>query len=256
MKLNYHRTGEGPALLILHGLFGTWENWGAQIKMLAKDYDVIAADLRNHGESPHADDTGYAAMADDVLELMDHLSLEQAHILGHSMGGKVAMQLAQAHPSRVRSLIVADIAPVNYGAHHDQVFKGLFNVQLDGLKSRSEADKQLAEHIEIPGVRAFLLKNLQKDQDGRFVWKMNLNGLHQGYSSISSEPPAESPYNGPVLFIKGGDSDYLKQEHADAIRSRFPNARFKVIEGTGHWLHAEKPGAFNRIVERFLDDQA
>lgn len=255
MQLNYHRTGQGPALIILHGLFGTWENWGAQIKMLAEQYDVIAADLRNHGASPHSDQLSYALMAEDVIELMDSLKLDSVLLLGHSMGGKVAMQLAIEHPERVEKLIVADIAPVTYGRHHDDVFMGLFNVELDGLKSRSAADKQLAEHVEIPGVRAFLLKNLQRDSEGKFGWKMNLDALHQEYHEISAAP-AEGQYSGPTLFIKGGDSNYLKPEYADAIKSRFPNVSYKIIEGTGHWLHAEKPAAFNRIVERFLSDQA
>lgn len=255
MQLNYHRTGQGPALIILHGLFGTWENWGAQIKMLAEQYDVIAADLRNHGASPHSDELSYHLMAEDVIELMDKQQLDKVLLLGHSMGGKVAMQLAMDHPARVRKLIVADIAPVNYGRHHDDVFQGLFNVELEGLKSRSAADKQLAEHVEIPGVRAFLLKNLQRDKDGNFGWKMNLEALHREYHEISAAPQ-QGRYEGPTLFIKGGDSDYLKPEYAEAIQSRFPDASFKIIEGTGHWLHAEKPAAFNRIVERFLSDQA
>lgn len=256
MELNYHRTGTGPTLIILHGLFGSWENWGAQIKMLSEHYDIVAADLRNHGASPHADAIDYPLMAGDVIELMDRLGIEQTLLLGHSMGGKVAMQLALEHPQRVRKLIVADIAPVGYPAHHDEVFKGLFNVDLEQIRSRAEADAQLAECIDSAGIRAFLLKNLNRSRDGRFSWKMNPRALRNAYDSISAAPPASGHYDGPVLFIKGGDSDYLQPEHAAAIKARFPNAEYKIIEGAGHWLHAEKPAAFNRLVERFLATQA
>lgn len=254
MELNYHRTGNGPTLMILHGLFGTWENWGAQIKMLADRYDIIAADLRNHGASPHSDTTDYHLMAEDVIELMDRLGIDRTLMLGHSMGGKVAMQLALDHPGRIDKLIVADIAPVDYGPHHEAVFRGLFNVDLAAIRSRADADARLAEHIDSAGVRAFLLKNLQRSRDGGFSWKMNLKALHDAYDRITAAPSASGQFDGPVLFIKGGNSEYLLPEHADAIKARFPNARYKVIEGTGHWLHAEKPAAFNRLVERFLSE--
>lgn len=252
MELHYHRTGTGPTLLILHGLFGTWENWGSQIKKLSERFDIIAADLRNHGRSPHDDRISYPLMAEDVIELMDRLDIEKASVLGHSMGGKVAMQLALDHPDRVEKLIVADIAPVQYGPHHEDVFKGLFSVDLDSVNSRGGADKQMAEHIASPGVRSFLLKNLQRDDEGRFDWKMNLPVLHGEYQHISAAPAAQGQYTGPVLFIKGGDSNYLLPQHQEAIKSLFPNAGYKVIEGAGHWLHAEKPVVFNGLVERFL----
>lgn len=255
MELHYHRTGSGPTLLILHGLFGTWENWGFQVKKLSEKFDIIAADLRNHGSSPHDDSISYHLMAEDVIALMDRLGIDKASILGHSMGGKVAMQLALDHPQRVERLIVADIAPVEYPPHHSDVFAGLFNVDLAAITSRSAADQQLAEHIDSAGVRGFLLKNLQRAAEGGFSWKMNLEALHREYRHIAAAP-TEGVYSGPVLFIKGGDSDYLLPEHADAIKSRFPNAGYKVIDGVGHWLHAEKPAAFNRLVERFLDAQA
>ena len=256
MELNYHRSGSGPTLIILHGLFGSWENWRAQIKKLAEHYDVIAPDLRNHGGSPHAEEIDYALMADDLIELMDRLGIEQALLLGHSMGGKVAMQLALEHPSRVQKLIVADIAPVAYGDHHQEVFQGLFNVDLAQLRSRADADAQLAEYIDSAAVRAFLLKNLQRSRDGVFSWKMHLQALYDSYQNISAAPSAEGQYDGPVLFIKGGASDYLLPQHAAAIKARFPHAQYKIIDGAGHWLHAEKPAAFNRLLERFLSAKA
>lgn len=252
MELNHHRSGKGPTLIILHGLFGSWENWRAQIKRLAEHYDTLAVDLRNHGGSPHEEAIDYPLMAADVVELMDRLGIEQAMLLGHSMGGKVAMQLALDHPQRVQKLIVADIAPVAYPRHHDEVFKGLFSVPLDRIRSRTEADAWLAKQIKDQGVRAFLLKNLVRSREGQFGWKMNLDALYAAYDRISAAPSGEGPYTGPVLFIKGGRSDYLKAEYAERIRALFPHASFKVIEGAGHWLHAEKPTAFNRLVENFL----
>ena len=251
MKLFHQIYGSGEPLLILHGLFGTYENWGSQIKTLSEHFQVIAVDLRNHGRSPHSDEISYPLMANDILSLMDELNLERAHILGHSMGGKVAMQLALTAPDRLQKLIVVDIAPVLYTPHHDDVFQGLFNIQLDGLKSRGAADQQLAEYVEEPSVRAFLLKNLYRTEDKQFAWRMNLPVLHSEYHHIS-QPPAGSPHKGETLFIKGANSDYLIPAYRDQVVGLFPKASYKVIEGAGHWPHAEKAEMFSRIVLKFL----
>ena len=251
MKLFHQIYGAGEPLLILHGLFGTYENWGSQIKGLAEHFQVIAVDLRNHGRSPHDDKFTYPAMAADVLELMDDLELESAHILGHSMGGKVAMQLALTAPERLRKLVVVDIAPVTYTPHHDDVFKGLFSITLEGLKSRGEADKQLAEHVDELSVRAFLLKNLYRTEDKQFAWRMNLPVLHSQYSNISLAPEG-TPFSGDTLFIKGANSDYLIPAYRDQVVGLFPKANYKMIDGAGHWPHAEKPEMFSRIVLKFL----
>lgn len=251
MKLFHQIYGAGEPLLILHGLFGTYENWGSQIKGLAEHFQVIAVDLRNHGRSPHADEFTYPAMAHDVLELMDDLGLDNAHILGHSMGGKVAMQIALTAPERLRKLVVVDIAPVTYTPHHDDVFKGLFSITLEGLKSRGEADKQLAEHVDELSVRAFLLKNLYRTEDKQFAWRMNLPVLHSQYSKISLAPEG-TPFSGDTLFIKGANSDYLIPAYRDQVVGLFPKANYKMIDGAGHWPHAEKPEMFSRIVLKFL----
>jgi len=251
VKLFHQIYGAGEPLLILHGLFGTYENWGSQIKGLAEHFQVIAVDLRNHGRSPHSDEFTYPAMAADVLALMDELGLESAHVLGHSMGGKVAMQLALNAPERLRKLIVVDIAPVTYQPHHDGVFKGLFSIELEGLKSRGEADKQLAQHVMEPSVRAFLLKNLYRNEQKQFAWRMNLAVLHGQYSNISLAPEG-TPYSGETLFIKGANSDYLLPEYRDQVIGLFPAASYKIIDGAGHWPHAEKAEMFSRIVLKFL----
>ncbi|MFN3882601.1 MAG: alpha/beta fold hydrolase [Nitrincola lacisaponensis] len=253
MKLHYQRTGQGTPLIILHGLFGTLENWGAQIKALAEHHDVIAVDLRNHGRSPHSMDMSYPLMAEDVIELMDDLQLSQVNLMGHSMGGKVAMQMALSYPQRIARLLLVDIAPVSYPPHHEAVFKGLFSIDLTSLTSRADADKQLQAWVEEAGVRAFLLKNLYRNEQGQFAWRMNLDCLRSEYDAIAAAPEGPA-FKGPTRFIKGGLSHYLKPEHTDAVRQRFPNADVKVIEDAGHWPHAEKPALFTRLVERFFSD--
>ncbi|WP_151669604.1 alpha/beta fold hydrolase [Nitrincola schmidtii] len=251
MKLHYQRSGQGEPLVILHGLFGTLENWGSHIKNLSEHYDVIAADLRNHGRSPHSPEISYPIMANDVVELLDDLELEEVNLLGHSMGGKVAMQIALNHGARVKKLMVADIAPVVYPPHHEQVFAGLFNVNLASLTSRSDADKQLQAFIDEPGIRAFLLKNLYRNDESQFAWRMNLNALKSEYDHIAAAPSGIA-FSGPTRFIKGGSSNYVRAEHTEAVKLLFPNADVKVIAEAGHWLHAEKPALFLRQVEQFF----
>jgi esterase len=251
MQLHYQIQGQGEPLLILHGLFGSLDNWGSQAKALAQQFQVISVDLRNHGRSPHSDEMSYAAMAQDLIELLDSLNSARARILGHSMGGKVAMQLALNVPERIERLIVVDIAPVQYPHHHDDVFKGLFAVELNTLKSRADAEKQLAPLVEDPMVRAFLLRNLYRTDAGGFAWRINLEGLHRSYAGIAAAPQG-TPFEGPTLFIKGGNSDYIRPHHRDALLALFPNAGYKVIDGAGHWPQAEKPALTTRLIENFL----
>ncbi|WP_415902870.1 alpha/beta fold hydrolase [Neptuniibacter sp. QD29_5] len=251
MKLNYQIHGEGEPLIILHGLFGTLENWGAQIKVLSEHFQVIAADMRNHGRSPHSAEIDYELMASDIAELMQDLKLNKAHIIGHSMGGKAAMQFAITHPELIAKLVIVDIAPVEYTPHHDDVFKGLFSVDLASLKSRSDADKQLADYVDELGVRAFLLKNLYRTKDKKFAWRMNLDALHSQYSNISAAPQG-NPYTNPVLFIKGAKSDYLLPKYRDAVLGLFPKADYKIIQSAGHWPHAEKPAEFTQLILDYL----
>jgi len=251
MKLNYQIHGEGEPLIILHGLFGTLENWGAQIKVLSENFRVIAADMRNHGRSPHSAEIDYELMASDIAELMQDLNLNKAHIIGHSMGGKAAMQFAITHPELIKKLIIVDIAPVEYSPHHDDVFKGLFSVDLASLKSRGDADKQLSTYVDELGVRAFLLKNLYRTEDKKFAWRMNLDALHNQYSNISAAPQGD-PYTNPVLFIKGAKSDYLLPKYRDAVLGLFPKADYKIIQDAGHWPHAEKPAEFTQLILDYL----
>jgi len=251
MNLHYQISGEGSPLIILHGLFGTLENWGSQTSTLSQQHQVIAVDLRNHGQSPHSDAMDYPSMAQDIIDLMDSLELKAVDIIGHSMGGKVAMQIALNYPDRVNKLIIVDISPVSYNAHHQSIFQGLFSIDLDTLKSRSSADKQLSHYVDEPGIRAFLLKNLYKKSDGAFSWRPNLPALHDQYSKISNAPTGTT-FSGKTLFIKGMNSQYILAEHQTSIQSLFSKASFKMIEGAGHWPHAEKPNIFSSIILKFL----
>ncbi|MFP8966404.1 alpha/beta fold hydrolase [Pokkaliibacter sp. CJK22405] len=249
--LHYQRQGHGQPLVILHGLFGSLDNWNSITRQLAEHYDVISVDLRNHGRSFHAEPHDYSSMSSDVLALLDALQLESILLMGHSMGGKAAMQLAMQHSERIARLIVVDIAPVDYPRHHDDVFSGLNSLNLSELKSRSAADKALTPFIDDMSVRQFLLRSLYKNDEGKFAWRFNLQQLESDYRFISKAPEGEN-YAGPALFIKGANSHYLKQEYASAVTRRFPDASYKIIQDTGHWPHAEKPELFLSVVERFL----
>ncbi|MEH6625865.1 MAG: alpha/beta fold hydrolase [Motiliproteus sp.] len=251
MKLHYKVSGHGKPLVILHGLFGSLDNWAGQTKRLSEHFQVYAVDLRNHGLSPWSAQMDYPAMRDDLVEFLNDHDLEQILLLGHSMGGKAAMQLALDHPDLIHKLVIVDIAPVRYSANHNDVFKGLFNVDLTHIQSRSEADQALSEYIDETGVRQFLLKNLYRDHH-HFAWRMNLNGLNKSYDDIADAPNSHGHYQGPTMFIKGGASDYIQESHRNAIQKYFPNASARIMEGVGHWPHAEKPAAFTKLLLRFL----
>ncbi len=251
-RLHYKVFGDhGPPLLILHGLFGSLENWASQAKMFSRHLRVIAVDLRNHGRSPHVAEMGYAIMADDVLQLLQHLGIDKTHLIGHSMGGKTAMQFALDHAGHVGKLIVVDIAPKRYPRHHDEILDALMSIDLATLTSRSEADAQIASAAPDPAIRSFLLKNLQRCDD-RFSWKINLPVLRDDYDKIAAEVVADRPFVGDTLFIKGGNSEYVLPGDKPAITRLFPNARAKSIQNAGHWPHVEKAAIFTKIVSDFL----
>lgn len=258
VQLNSRVTGEGVPLILLHGLFGSLENLGAVARGLEDGWQVHALDLRNHGSSPHTDAMDYPAMAEDVIGYMDSQGFDKAAVLGHSMGGKVAMQLAMTAPERVERIIVADIAPVTYKPGHDEILEGLTSVDLARVKSRADAGRQLEAYIETPAVRQFLLKNLvrvpaadQQPGEPAFRWRLNLPVIERCYGNLAAAPEG-APYKGPVLFIKGADSAYIQEKHRDIIRQGFPAAEVKIVQGAGHWLHAEKTDTFVALCRRFL----
>jgi len=243
---------QGDALIILHGLFGSSDNLGRIANELSKDFQVHSLDLRNHGESFHTEEMSYELMTEDVIHYMDEQNLDRVSILGHSMGGKVAMSIALTHSERINKLIVADISPVTYTAHHNEIFKGLLAVDFDQDKTRSAVDKRLSSYIETLGVRQFLMKNLIQRDQGIFSWKMNLLAIYKNYSKILEGLSNDEPYLGKVLFIGGGLSNYIKPAYKQQTLSLFPNTEMKIIPETTHWLHAEKPRVFIGICQRFL----
>lgn len=235
-------------------MFGSLSNLGVVGRVLADNYKVVAVDLRNHGESSHSLEMNYPCMADDVIELMDDLAIRKATLLGHSMGGKIAMQVALNHPNRVNKLIVADIAPVTYKPdRHGSVLEGLQALSKTRPASRKQADQLLSTYVEENSVRAFLLKNLVKEEDGRFSLRLYMEGIIGNYYDTLTLAPTGKPFSGPTLLIKGADSAYIQEKHRDEVLRLFPKVQLKVIANTGHWLHAEKPDTFNKIVLDFLE---
>jgi esterase len=253
MSLYFKQQGQGPALVILHGLFGSGDNWNTVAKVLANDFTVYTVDLPNHGRSDHTEQMNYPAMAEEVAEFMDQLGLAQAMVMGHSMGGKVAMQLALSDPDRISRLIVVDISPKAYQHRHTGIFETLCALDLATLEGRKQAEEHLAQGIENPMVVQFLLKSLYRNDQGQYAWRFNLPVLQSHYPEIAAAPSAEDPYQGPTLFIKGANSDYIQAEDQPVIARLFPNAQAKIIADTGHWPHAEKGRLFLKQVTDFLN---
>ena len=244
--VSYGGGNETTPLLIAHGLYGSARNWGVIAKRLSDTREVRAVDMRNHGESPWADSHGYADLADDLAETLPVAS----DVLGHSMGGKAAMVLAVQHPEKVRRLIVADIAPVAYSHSQQHIIDAVRQVDLSLVNTRGDADRQLQDFEPDPGVRAFLLQSLDVPAKR---WRLNLDVLSAEMERIVGFPEISGQFKGPTLFLAGADSDYVRPEHRDRIRTLFPAARFAKIPGAGHWLHAEKPRDFEAAARVFLD---
>lgn len=253
MQLNYKVFGEGDPVIILHGMFGTLDNWQTIAKQLAKHFMVFIVDLRNHGRSPHSEEFSYSIMANDVMEFMESNWIYEAHIVGHSMGGKVAMQLAAENPDMVNKLTIVDIAPKAYVGNHQSIFEALFGLNLDTLTSRKEANSFLETKIESYGVRQFILKNLSiNKQTQKYAWKMNLPVIHKAYKHILGKSELSAPYEKPTLFIKGSNSDYILEEELHNYQAFFPKATITTINGAGHWVHAEQPKDFLAVLIDFL----
>lgn len=251
MKLNYKEFGEGQPLIILHGLMGMLDNWQAPAKMLWDDYRVIIVDLRNHGHSPQSDEHNYDVMVADVVELMDDLQIEKAHLLGHSMGGKVVMTLAQQFPERIEKLMVADIGPKYYPPHHQQVLAALDAVPLAELSRRTDAEDYMKPHLAEAGVRQFLMKSLYRPAKDQFDWRFNLKAIKLNIENVG-QATDEMDYDGDTLFLRGGNSNYITDEDWPDIKMLFPNSYLITIDDAGHWLHAEKPAEFVEAVKEFL----
>lgn len=247
--LNYNEFGEGPPLLIAHGLYGSAKNWGVIAKRLSDTRRVVAVDMRNHGDSPRFDTNSYPEMADDLAEVIDHIG-GPVDLLGHSMGGKVAMVLALQKPTLVRSLIVGDIAPVPYSHTQIHFIDTMKAVDLSVVTRRSEASVQLADLGLDAALQSFFTQSLDMTNKR---WKLNFDALTTDMDKIMSFPKPSGIYEGPTLFLSGGNSDYVTRAHRPTIKPLFPNARFAKIPEAGHWLHAERPRAFEAAVRTYLD---
>ena len=246
--------GDGPPVIVLHGLFGRRRNWQGLQKRLATNARIIAADMRNHGDSGWDDVMTYGAMADDVAALIKHLEIAPALVIGHSMGGKAAMSLALSSHEVVKALMVIDIAPVPYDHNYAPYVDAMRHVPLAKLERRSQAEGYLADAIDDRAVRAFLLQNLGQNDDGLY-WQVNLDAIESGMPDILDFPmTAGNPYDGPTTFIAGGNSDYIEDAHYPIIESLFPSATFASIEGAGHWVHAEKPTEMIAAMKTFITD--
>src|SRR3954468_2425219 len=255
LTLTGFEAGEGPPLVVLHGLFGSARNWNTVARRLGDQYHVHALDMRNHGASPWSDAMSYADMADDIRAYIEDHGLGQASVLGHSMGGKAAMALALLHPELVDKLIVADIAPVAYRHTMISYVEAMRAVDLSNVTRRGEVDAQLTAAVPEAPIRSFLLQNLVAE-NGAFSWRINLAALAERMDAITGFPTedfAGGMFDKPTLFVAGERSDYVRQSHHDEIRRLFPKARIEIIAGAGHWLHVEQPDRFVDSVLGFLD---
>jgi esterase len=250
MLLNFKKSGSGPPLVILHGLFGSLDNWFSIAKELVEHYTLYLVDQRNHGDSPHSDEWNYAVMAEDLKELFDAEGLDRAFLMGHSMGGKTVMNFAVKYPERVEKLIVADIAPRYYPIHHQTILEGLNSLNLKEIKSRKEADDQLSKYVSELGIRQFLLKSLTRDSDG-FAWKINLPVIIKNIENVGEALAKDSTFDGPTLFLAGANSNYIQQKDLPDLEAHFPNYQLEFVADAGHWLHAEQPHAVVEEMRKF-----
>ncbi len=253
MQLNYKHFGEGRPLIILHGLFGSARNWQGIARTLADTHLVITPDLRNHGQSPHIEGMSYPEMAADICNLIEQLKLNEPIVLGHSMGGKVAMTMALMNPDALAGLIVADIAPVTYDHDFKNLITAMHNLSLTGIQTRAEAESILSEQLESTNLIRFIMQNLVRTDEG-FQWRINLRQITSSLPELGQFPSELKNHSTrlPALFVGGAQSSYIRSMHNPKIFHHFPAAEIKMIEDAGHWLHADKPNDFIEHVQSFI----
>lgn len=251
MKLFFRKSGQGNPLIILHGLFGSSDNWFTLAKTFAQHYTVYLVDQRNHGQSPHSDEMNYGVLAEDIHDFVTQEKIEKPSIIGHSMGGKAAMNYAVKYPQGVDKLIVVDIVPKQYPVHHDAILDGLHDIPLDSIGSRGEADKRLAAFVPEVEVRQFLLKNLARNAEGKFEWRINLPAIDSNIEALGASMIYSGKHDGPCLFIRGEKSNYYAAGDEALILNIFPRAEF-ITMNTGHWVQAENPEKFARVALTYL----
>ncbi|MGQ8363830.1 alpha/beta fold hydrolase [Glaciecola sp. 1036] len=243
-----------PCLVLIHGLFGSLDNLAVIRRHFEDKYSVLSIDLPDHGKSYRSDTFSFDDYAQSICSLIQSLELTQVYLVGHSLGGKVAMLVAHKIPDIVKRLVVMDIAPVAYSPRHQNVLNGLNNVKLDQISDRKDAQKQLAEYVQDSGTQAFLLKSLYQNESGHWQWRFNVSLIEKDYDKLSAWTETENLYSGPTLFIKGAESDYILAEHQDTIMRQLPNASAKIVQA-GHWLHAQKPQVINALITNFLPEK-
>ena len=255
MKLFCRKFGNGQPIIILHGLFGLSDNWVSIGKLLSENYQVIIPDLRNHGQSPHSSIFNYDAMAGDIIELMDDLELQSAIVMGHSMGGKVAIQFALDYPERTEKLIVVDMSMRQYEERQMQleIIKAMMAIDFERIDARSEISELLKKSISDEKVRLFIMKNLYRVTRTQLGWRPDLQSIYQNIDYVFEAISGDTVYEGPSLFIHGDDSDYVVESDTKEIYHHFPRAVFKVVPDAGHWVHADNPEGFLKEVIAFLE---
>jgi len=252
MKLFHRKFGSGEPLIILHGLFGSSDNWQTLAKKFSQEFKVYTVDLRNHGRSFHHESFNYDVMMDDIVELIQEIGLEKVSFLGHSMGGKLSMKYALHYPDIVENLIVVDIAPRKYQVLHDGIIQALNSLDLQPYKRREEVDEALANMLQNFSVRQFLLKNLVRNHNGTFSWKINLEAIDQNVKNLVIEISSNYPFKGKTLFIAGDKSDYIRPVDEEQILELFPKAIIKYLPDVGHWVHAQAPDLLYKTVMDFI----
>lgn len=255
IDLAYTELGDGPPLVILHGLFGWKRNWAGLMAKFAETHLVYATDARNHGESPHVPGMVYGEMANDLIHFIEQRIGGPARVMGHSMGGKTSMVAALARPDLFERLIVGDIAPVSYEHAYHSELDAMKAMDVGAMTRRQDADEALATSIPGVDVRGLLLQNLVRAEEGGFRWRVNLDVIADDHDQLIEFPeiPKGQVYEGPMLFIRGGNSNYVSDAHNAEINRLFPAAKIKTVEGAGHWLHSEKPGEFFAAAQGFLE---
>lgn len=253
MVLHSNILGEGKPFVILHGFLGMSDNWKTLGNQFAEHFQVHLVDQRNHGRSFHDDNFYYEALAEDLKNYFDTHQIKDAILLGHSMGGKTAMLFATLYPELVSKLIIADISPRFYPIHHDAILEGLNSLDFDTLKSRGQADKQLANYVTDKGTRMFLLKNLYWIEKGKLALRINLDVLTDNVSEVGEALPLHAKFDGDTLFLRGDKSEYIGNQDESLIKNHFPEAKIVTIANAGHWLHAENPKDFYQAVTNFVN---
>lgn len=255
MKLFCRQFGSGKPMVILHGLFGISDNWVSIARILGEQYAVYVPDLRNHGQSQHSPVFDFSVLEDDLLELTEEYRLDSIILMGHSLGGKTAMYFALHHPQTIKKLIIVDIAlkktPVNM--EHQMLINAMLEVDFSKVRSRSDVERQLEAHVPSQRLRQFLLKSVYWRDKQSLDWRLNLKAINENILNIFEGADVAGTFSGPVLFIRGGRSGYIKDEDLDELKIKFPGALVKTIPEAGHWVHADAPGEFLEAVRAFVD---